>query len=184
MHGQLNPHSFSGTAPRVRVGEHSRRVRGDKGQEPCPAGPDAARAQLTPGRGAPAAPAPAAEGPACPRAAPPPPAFVPAGGQRRSLQKFWAKNPPFCCQPSPTSGAAVRRAGLRTRPPHKGSSSAPSAPQVSAAPHTHTALGVGPQRDGRPGRGERPPPITSPGRRQSSRLRAPRSGKGLCRGGE
>lgn len=179
VHGQLDPHGFPGTAPRVRVGKHRRKMRGDKGQGPCLVGPDVPRAPLSPGRGARAAPAPPAEGPACPRAAPPPPCLCACRGAEEELEKsFGLKNPPFCCQPSPTSGAAVRCAGLRTRPPHKGSSSAllRSAPQVSAAPPP-TALGSGPhprapgtaapparrRGHGHPGPGERRPPVTSRG---------------------
>lgn len=167
--------------PWVWVGEHSRKMRGDKGQGPCPPGPGAPGPGSPPPRGPPparAAPAPPAEGPACPRAAPPPPCLCACRGAEEELAKFWAKNPPFCCQPSPTSGAAVRRAGLRTRPPHKGSSSAPlrSAPgecgpgaASGSGPHPRAPRTAAPPArrlgDGRPGPGERRPPVTSPGRR-------------------
>lgn len=88
VRGQLDPHGFPGTTPRVRVGKHSRKMRGDKGQGPCLAGPGA-----PPGPRSAPAEGPALPPPHRPRGQPAPgpplrrPAFVPAGGQRRSLRK-------------------------------------------------------------------------------------------------
>lgn len=115
VHGQLNPHKL----PWYRTaGTGWGAQQEDKGGQ----GTAHPRPRTTPP--ARAAPAPLAEGPACPRGRPSAalPLCLP-GGRGGACEKFWAKKPPFCCQPSPTSGAAVRRAGLRTRPPHKGSSS-------------------------------------------------------------
>lgn len=83
-----------GTTPRVRAGDkHKEKVnrgRGTRGVRPT----------LTGGAG-----------PAQPPGAAPPPAFCASCARGGACGKFWAKKSPFCCQPSPTSGAAVRCAG-------------------------------------------------------------------------
>lgn len=84
VHGQLNPHSFPGTAPRVGVGEHSGKMKGTRERGRAP------RDLTLPGPSSPPAeeaPAPPTEGPACLRAAPPPPCLCACRGAEEELAK-------------------------------------------------------------------------------------------------
>lgn len=158
---------------------------------PACAGPGAGSAHppSPPARGGQPAPRgrPSAGRPACLCAWP--------GGRGGACEKFWAKNPPFAASRARRQGPLCAARGLRTRPLHKGSSSAAlRTAHRTAGEWGPPVLGAGPlpqapadDRAARPTpRGWAPPArrvATSSSLPWGSTLRASRRKKGLCRGG-
>lgn len=154
VRGQLNPHSFPGTALRVRVGEHSREMRGYKDRDLTPPGPGSAPAEGP------------AEGPACPRAAPPPPCLcVRRGAEEELAESFGLKTHLFAASRARRQGPLCAARGSARGRHTKAAAPLGSAPlQVSAAPAPRWAPAPAPGP--RTAMGAPGPAVASPGRRR------------------